>query len=100
MHVAHDTAADEDVLDAAQVRVLVFVEDLDVVELDVEVLVDGLEGAADGDVVLEFEGDGLVGERLEEGEEEHGGWRWFGLESREERECVFQVVVGLATWVL
>ena len=66
MHVPHHAAADEDVADGAEVRVPDLVEDADIVELDVEVLVDGLEGAADGDVVLELDGDGLVHERLEE----------------------------------
>lgn len=47
-------------------RVLVEIEDVDVVQLDVEVLVDGLEGAADADVVLELDGDDLVGEGFEE----------------------------------
>ena len=47
-------------------RVLVEVQDVDVVELDVQVLVDGFEGAADADVIFEFDGDGLVGEGFEE----------------------------------
>lgn len=47
-------------------RVLVEVEHVDVVELDVQVLVDGLEGAADADVVFELDGYGLVGEGFEE----------------------------------
>lgn len=46
----------EDILDAAEMRVFELVQHGDVVELDVEVLVDGLEGAADGDVVLELDG--------------------------------------------
>ncbi len=61
MNIAHDAAADEDILDAAEVRVAQLVEHADVVELDVEVLVDGLEGAADGDVVFELDGDGYWG---------------------------------------
>lgn len=47
-------------------RVLVQIEDVDIVELDVEVLVDGLQGAADANVIFEFDRDGLVGEGLEE----------------------------------
>lgn len=47
-------------------RVLDLVDDGDVVELDVEVLVDALERAADLDVVLELDGDRRVDERLEE----------------------------------
>lgn len=50
-------------------RVLVEVEDVDVVQLDVEVLVDGFEGAADADVVLELDGDDVVGEGFEETEQ-------------------------------
>lgn len=41
-------------------------DDGDVVELNVEVLVDALEGAADLDVVFEFDGDGCVDECFEE----------------------------------
>ena len=68
-------------------RVSLLVEDADVLELDVEepgrpcelktrwemhgnVLVDGLECADDGQVVLELDGDLLVGERLEDREDE------------------------------
>lgn len=47
-------------------RVLDLVDDGDIVELDVEVLVDALERAADLDVVLELDGDRRVDERLEE----------------------------------
>jgi hypothetical protein len=56
VHVPDHASADEDVLDAAQVRVLELVQHGDVVELDVEVLVDGFEGPADGDVVFELDG--------------------------------------------
>jgi hypothetical protein len=48
------------------VRILDLVDDGNVVELDVEVLVHALKGAADADVVLELDGDRLVDERLEE----------------------------------
>jgi hypothetical protein len=48
------------------VGVLQLFHDLDVLQLDVEVLVDALEHAADLDVVLELDGDLLVDERLEE----------------------------------
>lgn len=46
--------------------ILDLLDHLYVVELDVEELVDGLERAADGDVVLELDGDFVVDERLEE----------------------------------
>jgi hypothetical protein len=39
---------------------------LGVVELDVQVLIDALKGAADLDFVLEFDGDFLLDERFEE----------------------------------
>jgi hypothetical protein len=48
------------------VRVLCQVQHFDVVELDVEVLVDRLQNTTDADVILELDGDGLVGEGLEE----------------------------------
>lgn len=41
-------------------RILQFLHHLDIVEFDVEVLVYGLEGALDLDVVLEFDGDFVV----------------------------------------
>lgn len=47
-------------------RVLQVVDDTDVVQLDVEVLVDALERAADLDVVLELDGDLVVDQGLEE----------------------------------
>lgn len=49
-----------------QMWILDLLDHLYVVELDVEELVDGLERAADGDVVLELDGDFVVDERLEE----------------------------------
>lgn len=47
-------------------RVLDLLQYLDVVELDVEVLVDALEDAADLDVVLKLDGHLMVDEGLEE----------------------------------
>lgn len=55
-------------------RILELVEDGNVVELDVEVLVDALEDAADLDVVLELDCDLLV----DEGFEEAAGWGMSG----------------------
>lgn len=49
-----------------QVWVLELLDDLNLVELDVEVLVDALERAADLDIVLELDRDLVVDERLEE----------------------------------
>lgn len=46
--------------------VLDLLDDADVLELDVEVLVDALEGAADLDVVLELDCDLVVDQGLEE----------------------------------
>lgn len=47
-------------------RILDLVHDTNLVELDVEVLVDTLEGTADLNVVLELNGHLVVDERLEE----------------------------------
>lgn len=47
-------------------RVLVQIEDVDIIELNVQVLVDGFEGAANADVVFELDCHGLVCEGLEE----------------------------------
>ena len=60
---------------AHHMRVLDLLHDLDVVELDVEVLVDALEDAADLDVVFELDCDLVVDEGLEEAEEGGGGFR-------------------------
>lgn len=49
-----------------QMRVLVVVDDSDVVELDVEVLIHRLEGALDLDIILELDHDHVVDESLEE----------------------------------
>jgi hypothetical protein len=48
-----------------------FVDDRDIIQLDVQVLVDGFEGTADEYVILQFNGDLVLNERLEEAEEEH-----------------------------
>lgn len=66
MDVADDGPADEDVLDGAEVGVAQLLVDRDVVELDVEILVDGFQRARHLDVVLELDGDGLVDQGLEE----------------------------------
>lgn len=55
MHVPHNAAADENVAHSTEMRVVCFVERRNVVELEVEVLVDGFERAADREVVLELE---------------------------------------------
>lgn len=53
-----------------QVRVLDLLHDRDVIELDIEVLVDALEGAADLNIVLELDGDRGVDQGLEEAGEQ------------------------------
>lgn len=57
-------------------RKLHLLNDADVVEFDVQELVDGLEGAADGEVVFELDGDGVVDEGFEEAV--YCGSRWVG----------------------
>lgn len=47
-------------------RVFIQIEDVDIIELDVEVLVDGFQGATDADVIFQLDGDGLVREGFEE----------------------------------
>lgn len=42
-------------------RVFIQIQDVHIVQLNVQVLVDGFEGAADANVVLEFDGHRLVG---------------------------------------
>lgn len=47
-------------------RILELLHNLDIIQLDVEVLIDALERAADLNVVLELDSDLVVDERLEE----------------------------------
>ena len=77
-----------------QMRILQLLQHLDIVQLDVQELVDGFEGALDGDVVFELDGDLVVDEGFEEtvgvggldwgfvgGQDlvgKGGGWRWGG----------------------
>lgn len=65
-HIAHHTATDEHVLHRRQMGVLGQVKHFDIVELDVQVLVDRFQDAADANVILEFNGDRLVGQGFEE----------------------------------
>ena len=93
MDISHDAATDKDILDRRllpnhtpvskflaeqrrerhrgqeqthKVGVLDLLDDANVIELDVEVLVDALEGTADLDVVFKLDCDDCVDERLEE----------------------------------
>lgn len=61
-----DKREEEGVREIYQMRVLDLLHNADVLELDVEVLVYALEGAADLDVVLELDGDLVVDQGLEE----------------------------------
>jgi hypothetical protein len=78
VHVPDGVAPDEPVLAWHQIRVLILIYDFHVIEVEVETLVDGGEGAGDLDVVLEFEDHFgaarvLLGELFEEGPEELQG---------------------------
>lgn len=66
VNIAHNRSANEDVFDSAQVGILDLLVNRDVVQLDVEVLIDALEGAGDLDIVLELDGDRLVNQGFEE----------------------------------
>lgn len=46
-------------------RVLDKIQDFNIVELDVQVLIDRLEDASNANIVLELNGDRLVGQSLE-----------------------------------
>jgi len=46
--------------------ILQLINNRDIIKFDVEVLIDALEGAADGDVVFELDGHGGVDEGFEE----------------------------------
>lgn len=69
LNVADNTAANETVADGSEVRMLVRVYHLHVVQLDVEVLVDRVESAAQTDVILQLDHYGLTDQRAEEVEE-------------------------------
>ena len=47
-------------------RVFVEIEHFDIVQLNVQVLIDGLEDTADANVIFKLNGDRLVGKGLEE----------------------------------
>ena len=47
-------------------RILQLLQHLDIIQLDVQELVDGFEGAFNGDVVFEFDGDLVVDKGFEE----------------------------------
>lgn len=66
MDIAHHRATDKNIFHGAQVRVFDFFVNTDVVQLDVEVLVDALEGPHDFDVVFQLDSDLLVDEGFEE----------------------------------
>src|ERR1700712_3371240 len=56
-----------------QMRILHLFHHRDVIQLDVQVLIHALQGASDGDVVLELDSDLVVDQRLEEAEKQHDG---------------------------
>lgn len=41
------------------------IQDFNVIEFDIEILIDGLEGTPNANIVLELNGDRLVGQSLE-----------------------------------
>lgn len=51
-------------------RILQLIHELNVVQLDIQELVDGLEGAFDRNVVLELDGHFVIDESLEEAAEQ------------------------------
>lgn len=65
-NIAHHTTTDKHVLHGGQMRVFIQIQNVDIIQLNVQVLVDGFESAADANVVLEFDGHRLVGKSLEE----------------------------------
>lgn len=65
MDISDDGPADKDILDGAQMGVFQLVQHHHVVEFDVQILVDGFQGAADADVVFELDGYGLLREGFE-----------------------------------
>lgn len=60
-NIPHHTTTNKHILYGRQVRVFIQIQDVHIVQLNVQVLVDGFEGAADANVVLEFDGHRLVG---------------------------------------
>jgi len=62
-------------------RVFQLIHNRDVVQLDIQILIHALQCPTDRDVVLEFDGDFVVDQRLEEAEEQHDGEGVFGGDS-------------------
>lgn len=71
MDVTHSGSSDKQVLDGFQVRIFGFVDGGNVVQLQVQILVDGLQGPFDFYVIFELHDDLLVNKSLEETEEQH-----------------------------
>ena len=65
-NVSDNTPSYKDIFDTGEMRVLVEVKHFNIIQLDVEILVDALQGTADSDVVLEFDDNGVVGEGFKE----------------------------------
>jgi hypothetical protein len=93
LDVPHDAASYEAVVDGDEVGMLVGVRDLHVVELDVEVLVDGVQRTTQRQIVLQLHHYGLTHQRLEKVKElleeiREGGRNGEGGESGGEgKEC-------------
>lgn len=66
MNIAYYAAADEDVFDCTQVRVLEVILYRDILELDIQVLVNRLECAGNLDIIFELDCDLLIDKGFEE----------------------------------
>ena len=49
-----------------QMRILQFFDHLDIIKLDIKKLVNGFEGSSNGDIVLQFDGNLMIHQGLEE----------------------------------
>ena len=66
-----NTTPDEAVLDTEHVGILIRVSHTDVCELDVEILVHGVQSATDGEIILQLHNHVLTHQGLEERVEQH-----------------------------
>lgn len=71
VHIAHGGASDKQVFHRLHVGVLVVVQTYDIIQLQIQVLVYGFQGAPDLYVVLQLHRDLLVNKGLEKTEKQH-----------------------------
>lgn len=71
MHITDSRSSDKQGLDCLQMGIFGFVDGGDVVQLQVQKLVDGSQGALDFNIILQFHDNLLINKSLKKTEEQH-----------------------------